>query len=99
MPVWLFAVIVTPPAKELMARAPCVKPTPDPLATALMVTPVVPARDPADKAPVIVTPAPFKNAVVAIARVAQPRQVLSIRTYPGTVIAGTETIAPLVLIM
>ena len=43
MPVWLFAVIVTPPAKELIARAPCVNPTPDPLAMVLIVTPVVPA--------------------------------------------------------
>ena len=71
--------MVTPPAAELIALAPCVKPMPDPFATALMVTPVVPAKAPADKAPVIVTPAPFKNAVVTIARVAQPKQVLSIR--------------------
>ena len=68
-----------PPAKELIAKAPCVKPIPDPLATALMVTPVVPAKAPADKAPVIVIPAPFKNAVVAVARVEQPGHVLSNR--------------------
>ena len=60
-----------------MARAPCVKPTPDPLATALMLTPVVPAKAPEDRAPVIVTPAPFKKAVVAVARVEQPKHVLS----------------------
>jgi hypothetical protein len=90
-------VIVTPPAAELIALAPWVKPIPDPLATELIVTPVVPAKAPADRAPVIVTPAPFKKAVVAVARVAQPKQVLSKRIYPGTVIAGTEIMAPLVL--
>lgn len=78
-----------------MARAPCVKPTPEPLATALMLMPVVPARAPADKAPVIVTPAPFKKAVVAVARVAQPKHVLSKRMYPGTAMAGTEMMPPL----
>jgi hypothetical protein len=72
-------VIVTPPALEVIALAPCVKPIPDPLATALMVTPVVLAKVPAVNAPVMVIPAPFKNADVAVARVAQPRQELSKR--------------------
>ena len=71
--------MLIPPAVEVIALAPWVKPMPDPLATALMVTPVVPARAPADRAPVIVTPVPFKNAVVAVARVAQPKQELSKR--------------------
>ena len=99
VPVWPLTVIVTPPAPELIAWAPCVKPMPDPLATALIVTPIVPAKAPADNAPVVVTAAPFKKAVVGVARVVQPKQVLSKRIYPGTVIAGTEIMAPLVLTM
>ena len=89
--------MVTPPADELMARAPWLKPIPVPLATALIVTPVEPANVPADNAPVIVTPAPFKKAVVGVAAVVHPMQVLSRRMYPGTVITGTEIPAPLVL--
>ena len=72
-------VIVTPPAPEVIALAPCVNPTPEPLATALMVTPVVLAQVPAVNALVMVIPAPFKNAVVAVARTEQPKQVLSNR--------------------
>ena len=68
-----------------------------PLATALIVTPVVPAKVPADRAPVIVIPARFAAAVDGVATVAQPKQELSRRMYPGTVIAGTEITAPLVL--
>ena len=77
IPVWLFAVMVTPPALEVIARAPWVKPTPEPLATALIVTPVVLARVPAVNAPVMVIPAPFKKALAGVTLVAQPRQVLS----------------------
>ena len=97
VPAWLFVVIVTPPATAVMALAPWVKPTPVPLATALIVTPVVPANVPEDKAPVIVMAAPFAAAVVGVARVAQPKQELSKRMYPGTVMAGTEIVAPLVM--
>jgi hypothetical protein len=71
--------MVTPPAAEVIARAPCVNPTPEPLATALIVTPVEDAKDPADSAPVIVMPAPFKNALAGVTVVAQPKQVLSKR--------------------
>ena len=63
MPAWPFTVMVTPPAEATIAFAPCVKPTPDPLATALIVTPDVPANVPADKAPVIVMAAPLTAAV------------------------------------
>ena len=52
---------------------------PDPLATALIVTPDVPANAPADKAPVIEMAAPLTAAVAGVARVAHPRQVLSRR--------------------
>ena len=89
--------MVTPPASELIALAPWVKPIPVPLATELIVTPVVPANAPEDKAPVIVIAAPLTAAVVGVARVAHPKQELSRRMYPGTVIAGTEITAPLVL--
>jgi hypothetical protein len=70
---------------------------PVPFAAELIVTPVVPANDPEDKAPVIVMAAPLVAAVVGVARVAHPKQELSRRIYPGTVIAGTEMVAPLVL--
>ena len=74
MPVWLLAVIVTPPAAELIALAPWVKPTPVPFATALIVTPVEPAKEPADKAPVIVIAAPLAAAVEVVIAVPQPKQ-------------------------
>ena len=45
-----------------------------PLATALIVTPVVPANDPADRAPVILIAAPLTAAVDVLARVVQPKQ-------------------------
>ena len=79
IPVWLLAVMVTPPVAALIALAPWVKPTPEPLATELIVTPVVPAHVPADKVPEIVIAAPFVAAVVVVAREAQPKQVLSNR--------------------
>ena len=63
-----------PPALELIAFAPCVKPTPVPLATALMVTPVVPASDPADRAPVILIAAPLAAAVEVVVAVTHPKQ-------------------------
>ena len=66
--------MVTPPAKELIALAPWVKPMPVPLATALIVTPVEPAKLPADKAPVMAIAAPFAAAVEVVVRVEQPRQ-------------------------
>ena len=91
--------MVTPPVDAVIALAPWVNPTPVPLATALIVTPVVPANDPEDKAPVIVMAAPLAAAVVGVARVAHPKHELSSRMYPGTVIAGTEIVAPLVLTM
>ena len=86
-----------PPVAAVIALAPWVKPTPDPLATELMVTPVVPANDPEVKAPVIVMAATLAAAVVGVARVVQAKQLLSNRMWPGTVIAGTEMVAPLVL--
>ena len=89
--------MVTPPVAAVIALAPWVKPMPVPFATELIVTPVVPANDPADKAPVIVIAAPLTAAVVVVARVVHPKHELSRRMYPGIVIAGTEITAPLVL--
>ena len=60
-----------------MALAPCVNPTPVPLATALMLIPVVPAKDPAVKAPVMVMAFKLIAAVAGLALVAQLKQVLS----------------------
>ena len=71
---------------------------PDPLDTIFKVTPTGLANVPADNAPRIVNPAPFKNAFAGVTVVLQPKQVLSKRMYPGTAIAGTEIIAPLVFI-
>ena len=71
--------MVTPPALEAIALAPWLKPLPVPLATALMVTPVVPAKVPADNAPPKVIALPLTAAVAAVAGVAQPGQVLSNR--------------------
>ena len=96
VPVCPLTVIVTPHETDVMALAPCVKPIPDPLATALIVTPVDPAKVPAVNAPVIVMAAPLVAAVVGVARTEQPKQVLSRRMNPGTLIAGTEIMAPLV---
>ena len=50
---------------------------PEPLATALIVTPVEPANVPADNAPVIAIAAPLVAAVLVVVRVPQPKQVLS----------------------
>ena len=86
-----------PPAVELIALAPWVKPIPVPLATALIVTPVEPASEPADNAPVIVMAALLAAAVLVVTGVPQPRQLLSSRMWPGTFTAGTEMTAPLVL--
>jgi hypothetical protein len=72
---------------------------PDPLATALIVTPVEPAKLPAVNAPVIAIAAPFVAAVLGVVRIPQPKQELSISIYPGTLTAGTEIMAPLVLTM
>ena len=52
---------------------------PVPLATAFTVTPVVPAKVPADKAPPKVIALPLTAAVAAVAGIAQPKQVLSKR--------------------
>ena len=52
---------------------------PDPLATALTVTPVVPAKVPADNAPVTVIAAPLVAAELVVAAVPHPKQVLSNR--------------------
>ena len=79
IPVWLLAVMVTPPELEVIARAPCVNPTPEPLATALMVTPVVLAKVPAVNAPVMVIPAPFRKALAGVTVLEQPKHVLSNR--------------------
>ena len=79
VPVWPLTVINMPPALELIALAPCVKPIPEPLATALIVTPVDPAKPPADNAPVIVMAAPLVAAVVVVARVPQSTHELSNR--------------------
>ena len=78
-PAWAFTVIVTPPALEVMVLAPWLKPLPVPFATALTVTPVVPAKVPADNAPPKVIAAPFTAAVVGVAAVTQPKHVLSNR--------------------
>ena len=71
--------MLTPPANELMASAPWLNPIPLPLATELIVTPVEPAKVPADKAPVIEMASPLVAAVLVVVRVAQPKQVLSKR--------------------
>ena len=52
---------------------------------------------PADNVPVIAIAAPFVAAVLGVAGVAQPKQVLSNRMWPGTFTAGTEMMAPVVL--
>ena len=71
--------MVMPPALEAMALAPCTKPTPVPLATALTVTPVVPAKVPADNAPPKVIALPFTAALAGVVAVTQPKHVLSNR--------------------
>ena len=71
--------MLTPPANELIASAPWLNAIPLPLATELIVTPVEPAKVPADKAPVIEIASPLVAAVLVVLRVAQPKQVLSKR--------------------
>ena len=71
--------MLTPPANELIASAPWLNAIPLPLATELIVTPVEPAKVPADKAPVIEIASLLVAAVLVVVRVAQPKQVLSKR--------------------
>ena len=72
---------------------------PVPFDTIFRVTPTGLANVPADNAPRKVKPTPFKNALAGVTAVLQAKQVLSKRIYPGTAIAGTEIIAPLVFAM
>ena len=97
VPVCVFVVIKIPPAPALIACAPWVKPTPDPLPTALIVTPNDPARLPADKAPLIVIAFVLTAAFAGSIATVQPRQVLSNTIEPGTAMAPPiEIAAPLV---
>ena len=67
------------------------------MATALIVIPLVPARAPETRAPLNVIPLELTSAFAGVADVAHWWHVLSREIYPGTVIAGTEIEAPLVL--
>ena len=83
-----------PPALDVIVWAPCVNPTPLPLATALIVTPVVPANVPAVSAPEIVIALPFVAAFETVVADPQPRHALSKIIWPGTEIAGTVMVPP-----